>query len=180
MASPRWNSPDLFCYICGKFTLKHNRVNINDFVKKAYRSYFGFRLMHQNKHWAPHVACKNCIKTLWYWTQGKRHMRFSIPVIWCIPRNHHDDCYFCVIKLTGVNCKNKHTIAYPDILSVRKPVPHSDILPVPTFSSLSEIDDGYSDSDSDADADDMDVDSDYEKQLKWIVVKLIGILINVS
>ena len=29
------NSPNLFCYICGKFTVKDQRMNISEFVQKA-------------------------------------------------------------------------------------------------------------------------------------------------
>ena len=51
------NSPNLFCYICGQFTVAKQRVGINEFVKKSYFTYFGMKLGDQDKHWAPHIVC---------------------------------------------------------------------------------------------------------------------------
>ena len=34
------NSPDSFCYICGRFTIPSQRTNISMFVKNVYLSYF--------------------------------------------------------------------------------------------------------------------------------------------
>ena len=40
MASPLrrlcLNEPNVFYYICGEYTLEHNRKTISDFVKRAY------------------------------------------------------------------------------------------------------------------------------------------------
>ena len=149
MASARrkcLNSPDVFCYICGQYTLKPQRTNINDFVKKAYHAYFGLKLADQDKHWAPHIVC---VENLRGWTTGKRHMQFGIPMVWRIPQNHHDDCYFCAVKLTGITSLTKHTLTYPNFPSALQPVRHSDTIPVPVFSEFPEIvseDDGDSDS----------------------------------
>ena len=41
--------PDIFCYICGCFTVPKQRQNITDFVKKAYLAYFGIKLGNQDK-----------------------------------------------------------------------------------------------------------------------------------
>ncbi|KAF2879376.1 hypothetical protein ILUMI_26789 [Ignelater luminosus] len=38
------NHPDVFCYICGEYTLKERRKTVGDFVKKAYLGYFRVRL----------------------------------------------------------------------------------------------------------------------------------------
>ena len=152
MASARrkcLNSPDVFCYICGQYTLKPQRTNLNDFVKKAYHAYFGLKLADQDKHWTPHIVCKPCVENLRGWTKGKRHMQFGIPMVWRIPQNHHDDCYFCAVKLTGITSLTKHTLTYPNFPSALQPVRHSDTIPVPVFSEFPEIvseDDGDSDS----------------------------------
>ena len=34
------NEPNVFCYICGEYTLQHNKKTISDFVKRAYLAYF--------------------------------------------------------------------------------------------------------------------------------------------
>ena len=36
--------PNIFCYICGSFTLSKQRQGITDFVKKAYLAYFGVKV----------------------------------------------------------------------------------------------------------------------------------------
>ena len=56
MASPQGkclNSPDIFCYICGEYTLPKYCYSMGDFVKKAYLAYFGMPLGDQDQNWAP-------------------------------------------------------------------------------------------------------------------------------
>ena len=50
-------------------------------------------------------------------------------MVWREPRNHVDDCYFCI---TGFNASSRKKIKYPNLRSAMRPVPHSDDLPVPT------------------------------------------------
>ena len=57
------NHPDYFCYICGNFTLPHQRKNINEFVKKAYLTYFGIKIGNQDKTWLPHKVCNTCLES---------------------------------------------------------------------------------------------------------------------
>ncbi|UYV67912.1 hypothetical protein LAZ67_5002474 [Cordylochernes scorpioides] len=85
----------------------------------------------------------NLIKTLWLdklptsikniygWIKGERHMPFAVQMIWREPKDHSSDCYFCLTKTTGITSKSRHTVEYPDLPSAMRPVPHSDILPVP-------------------------------------------------
>ena len=42
------NDPDVFCYICGEYTLEHNRKAISDFVKQAYLAHFKLKLGDQD------------------------------------------------------------------------------------------------------------------------------------
>ena len=49
-------------------------------------------------------------------------------MIWTEPIDHVSDCYFCLTDLNTFG-----NIKYPDVKSVIYPVPHSDILPVPTY-----------------------------------------------
>ena len=63
------NDPNVFCYLCGEYTLEHNRKLITDFVKQAYLSYFKVKLGDQDKSWAPHIVCKTCIEHLRQWKE---------------------------------------------------------------------------------------------------------------
>ena len=65
------NGTDVFCYICGEYMIKDQRLNIRDFTKQAYQAYFGIKLGDQDKNWAPHQACKSCTESLKNWTLGK-------------------------------------------------------------------------------------------------------------
>jgi len=58
-------------------------------------------------------------------------MPFTIPMVWREPTDHVSDCYFYLTSITGVTAKSKHTVQYPNLLSVMRPVPHSAELPVP-------------------------------------------------
>jgi hypothetical protein len=88
--------PDLFCYICGEYTLKASRKPISEFVKTAYVGYFGVKLGDQDKPWAPHIVCKTCTEHLRQWTYGKRIcLKFGVPVpmVWREPKIHFDDLF---------------------------------------------------------------------------------------
>ena len=98
------NNPDAFCYICGDYMMAKCRFNVRDFTKRAYEAYFGMKLGDQDKPWAPHKVCKHCTETLRFWTQGKvNSMRFGVPMVWHEPKNHHDDCYCCIVNMSGWN-----------------------------------------------------------------------------
>ena len=131
------NNPDVFCYICGEYMMAKCRFNVRDFTKRAYEAYFGIRLGDQDKSWAPHKVCKHCTEMLRFWTQGKvNSMRFGVPVVWREPKNHHDDCYFCIVNMSQWNQRKKKDWYYPDIESARRPIPHSAEVPVSVFTSL--------------------------------------------
>ena len=72
------NYPDRFCYIYSNVVLTHCQPKITDFVKKAYRDYFGVKLGDQNKPFAPHVCCKTLVKNLRDWRNGTvGHFQFQ-------------------------------------------------------------------------------------------------------
>ncbi|XP_076058130.1 uncharacterized protein LOC143035239 isoform X3 [Oratosquilla oratoria] len=126
------NHPDKFCYVCGNFTTKQQRRNITTNIKKIYKLYFDCHLGDQDKPWAPHQICSACSNGLRDWVNKKKaSMPFAIPMIWREPRDHHGDCYFCSVNLTGFSRKNKHKIVYPTMDSARRPVPHCEELPIP-------------------------------------------------
>ncbi|KAI6648986.1 hypothetical protein LOD99_6869 [Oopsacas minuta] len=77
-------------------------------------------------------------------------MPFAVPMIWREPLCHISDCYFCMTKIDGIIKKNKSSIAYPDVPSAIRPVPHSEDLPVPVPSEILDI---SSDNDSSGDSD---------------------------
>lgn len=103
------NNPNTFCYICGEYVVKKFRKPINDFVKKTYFEYFKIQITLLDRPWLPKIVCKLCAEHLRQWASGKRaHMKFSVPMIWSEPKNHFDDCYFCVVKLHGINKEREH------------------------------------------------------------------------
>ena len=88
--------------------MKENRKLITDFVKRAYLRYFGVKLGDQDKVWAPHIVCKTCTEHLRQWKNGNRcYLKVGVPMVWREPRNHHDDCYFCLVNIVGINQKNQ-------------------------------------------------------------------------
>jgi len=54
------NEPNVFCYICGEYTLQHNRKTISDFVNCAYLAYFKVMLDDQDKPW-DFTLCVNLV-----------------------------------------------------------------------------------------------------------------------
>ena len=53
------------------------------------------------------------------------------------PKNNHDHCYFCMIDMSGWNQRKMKDWLYPDIESVRRPIPHC--AKVPVFVSLPDL-----------------------------------------
>jgi hypothetical protein len=98
------------------------------------------------------------------WTNGKvSGLKFGIPMVWREPHNHYDDCYFCMVNIIGINSKNRSKWSYPDLASARRPIPHSDDLPVPKYCQLPELAPDESDvPDSFEGNKSGDSDSDYE------------------
>ena len=108
----------------------------------AYEKYFGMLMGDQDKPWAPHVICGFCRTTLAEWLELvlhtlvtaedialKKATPFAVIRIWRGQKNHHDDCYFCMIDITKYN--GSQALQYPDIPSWTAPVSHDDNLPVP-------------------------------------------------
>ena len=78
-----------------------------------------------------------------HWTKNERSsLSFGIPMIWREQQNHHDDCYFCMVpNIVKFNKKKtRKTITYPSLLSARRPVPHTDDIPIPIFSGFPDDD----------------------------------------
>ena len=70
------------------------------------------------------------METAWF-NCKKSAFNFAAPMIWREPRNHADDCYFCLTNITGFNASSRKKIKYPNLRSAMRPVPDSDDLPVP-------------------------------------------------
>ena len=66
-------------------------------------------------------------------------LKFRIPMIWCEPTNHFDDCCFCMTNLVGFNKKNQKNIHYLSIPSSTPPIPHCQKKLVPVFKELLDI-----------------------------------------
>ncbi|GFV38225.1 uncharacterized protein TNCV_4792111 [Trichonephila clavipes] len=115
-------NPNCFCSICGEYVFAKYRKPISDFVKTAYHQYFKIKLCNQDKTWVPHIVCQKCVVCLRLCSSGKRDaVMFETPMIWREPQNHHDDCYFCVVKINGINPGNRNKWPYPNLSSSQRP-----------------------------------------------------------
>ena len=131
------NKADAFCYICGCFTLIHQRRNIISFVRRVYKVYFGLALGDQGKTLAPHIVYHNCKEMLCDWTKGKhKGLPFGSPMTWREPMDHTTDCYFCLVNTKGIDMKNRHKISYSSIPSAIRLTLHSNELPIPVFKGI--------------------------------------------
>ena len=113
------NRPDIFCYICGEYTLVPNRNALITFIKQTYHAYFGMKLSDQDKAWAPHMVCKSCIEYLRQWNKGKKtNLKVGIPIVWREPRNHVSDCYLLMwlgliertVMFSSILILNQHVV----------------------------------------------------------------------
>ena len=111
---------------------KKQQRNITRDIRKMYAAYFGCPLGDQDKTWAPHKLCKICCLGLHNWLNKRPpSMPFSVPMIWRGPKDHCQDCYFCLTKTKGFSFKQRNKITYPNLDSARTPVPHDDTMPPP-------------------------------------------------
>ena len=114
-------------------TIVAQRRTITSLLRTAYFPYFDCKIGDQGNSWAPHICCKPCYNGLTAWFNGKKAaFNFAVPMVWREPRNHADDCYFCLINITGFNASSRKQIEYPNLWSAMRHVPHSDDLPVLT------------------------------------------------
>ena len=56
------------------------------------------------------------------------------------PKDHITDCYFCIVKTTRYNSKNKSKMQYLSLPSAMRPQSHSVEIPIPVFRTLSCVD----------------------------------------
>ena len=60
-------------------------------------------------------------------------------MVWRVPKNHVDDCYFCSINVTGVNKMKRKTLSYKSFPSAIRPVAHCTDIPIPEFNKLPDL-----------------------------------------
>ena len=60
---------------------------------------------------------------------------------WREPKDHLNDCYFCMVNLKRIGKKNRQSISYPSIPSAIRPVPHSDEFLPPVFNGFASSED---------------------------------------
>lgn len=124
-------SSDIFCYICGKFTVIGQRRPITPKISELYEQYFSLKISNQDRCWVPHIVCLSCQSRLHEWVKGKGQFAFGRPMIWRDPVNHINNCYICLTNVFGFSKRNIKNILYPTVKSVTLPIPHSDAIPIP-------------------------------------------------
>jgi hypothetical protein len=126
------NKLNSFCYICSKVALKLQRKPLLQLMRKGYDLYFGCKVRDQDKVWAPKICCSSCSRTLAGWLTGTHKlMRSALPMVWRQPREHLNNCYFCMTKITGFSRFSMHKMECPNIPITLRPVSHDDSVPLP-------------------------------------------------
>ena len=113
-----WNNvcdADLFCYACGKLTSKRNLNKISRTIQSRYNQYFyPVKMGDQEKSFAPHKICSQCVSGLSLWASGKKskkkYLSYDWPMSWRDPVSHPDDCYFCCNSKKGKYGKQKKNL----------------------------------------------------------------------
>lgn len=124
---------NLYCHICGKFTIPASRLFFSGTCAKRYEQYFGMSVI-RNVKWAPSIVCRTCYNQLSEWENGTRiQLPFGIPMIWCDPGSPHNaaNCYVCANPASKRNRLNRAAMIYKEVPSAQLPIPHSDNVPVP-------------------------------------------------
>jgi hypothetical protein len=86
-----------------------------------------------------HKVGQICGEGLRSWKTGKKiSLPFAVLMVWSEPRNHTDDCCFCLVKVEGYSGKNKKDIVYLSVPSTMRSVPHNDDPPNPSTTLVSD------------------------------------------
>ena len=111
------NKTSSFCYVCGDFATVAQRRTIISLPRTTYVHYFDCKIGDQDKSWAPHICYKLCYNGLTACLNAKKAaFNFAVPMVWREPRNHPDDCYFCLTNTTGFNTSSRKNIPTFDLL----------------------------------------------------------------
>ena len=117
------NSPDAFCIMCGNFVPSTKRNVFSELIKDRFIKCFDIPSNTLKHPWVPKTICANCKSRLKRWNAGNITAKFfSSPMVWREPKNHTDDCYFCLRNTKGYNNKNATSIKYPLVSSVTFPI----------------------------------------------------------
>lgn len=123
---------DVFCVICGCYTLQKNRKVVTATVKEYYEKCFQISKETLDNVWTPQVICTSCFSHISNYVKGnKRAKHFEVPMLWREPSSHETDCLFCVCDTRGFNSNSIRKIIYPHLESITYPVPktHNEIRP---------------------------------------------------
>jgi hypothetical protein len=122
----RQNKPNCFRYICGEVAWKWPRKALSQLVRNAYELCFCSNVRAQDKIWAPKICCSSHSRTLARWLKGThKSMPSAVPTVWRQPRNHLNDCYFCM-KITGFSRFSMHQIEYSSTPFALRAAPRDD------------------------------------------------------
>ncbi|XP_031629028.1 uncharacterized protein LOC116344571 [Contarinia nasturtii] len=123
---------DMFCYVCGKYTVKENRRHLTGIAEDAYKFYFG-KSVFRNVSWAPEFTCPACISSLErWWKKNSFSLHFATPMEWSDPGTHRqENCYVCANDMYGINRIKAKKWIYQGVASAMVPTPHDDEHPVP-------------------------------------------------
>ena len=112
-------------------TFKSRRPSFTPLIKKCHEHYFSCKVGDQDKSGVAHFCCVTCARLLMVWAKVSRCVPFIIPMVWRELTDHVSCCYFFLTGITGVTAKSKHTVQYPTLLYVMRPLPQIVELPVP-------------------------------------------------
>jgi hypothetical protein len=113
---------NILCFVCIQFTLKPQKKNSNAFHKELH---FVYKIGDEDKHWICHISCSVCVANLGTWLNGNRYaMPFVVPAVCRELKDHTSDYYFCFPNASQHKSKNKHSVKYPNFLSVLGLVAH--------------------------------------------------------
>ncbi|XP_017466154.1 PREDICTED: uncharacterized protein LOC108378862 [Rhagoletis zephyria] len=129
--------PDMFCFMCGQYTIIRRRRVFSDHIKTLYSKYFGIEPKNAEKPWTPNTLCTSCRVELIQWESGQQ-TKFDTPMIWREPTCHSIECYICQTKVLGVG--RSRGVTYASVPTVTLPVLHSTAVadPVPLSTVTSE------------------------------------------
>lgn len=99
---------DNFYYVCRKFTSCDQQKYIDTKLKTSRKYYFGYKIVDQEKGWAPHICCPWGLH--WHWMENGRDFAIVMPL-------HQSTNHFLIVTFEwpiflGSQWKNKLKTLY--------------------------------------------------------------------
>lgn len=106
------DNKDKFCYVCSKYTINNYAIKINDEIITLFNYCFKVSARNLNSIYSPNIICKICLSNMRNHKSKNEQLKIKVPAQWRDPRNHPNDCFFCLTSIKGYTHQTRDKVSY--------------------------------------------------------------------